>query len=343
MTLKLFFFSRDVRTHNLFRASWHRAAQEGGADVTVVCRGFGFTNAFRAIFKFIFSTGQRRVLFGTSEICLYSLFSIGGDVWVFTGLGRLLLEKDCLARFVRNYLRWLHCGQVLVVLNEQDQEFMREVFGIAPFLINGEGYQFSINGLEHKVLLPQDQLAFAYVGRLLKSKGVDQIVASFARHSLDGWTLMVIGDSDFSNKDSIPLRELKQLAKLSKGKILFTGFQKDVGVLVNAADFLISLSRREGLPFSVLDGIEAGLHIVLSPVPGHLSFSNLPGVTFVEFSGLGIFFDQIARSPSQFLLFDRVQRLAECRQRFGQETVVSQIKHLLFDSSDMAHQQRNRP
>lgn len=337
MASKLYFFSRDARTHNLFRATWHRAAQESGVNTVVVCREFGFKNVLRAVFRFIFSTGQHRVLFGTSEICLYSLFSTKGDVWVFTGLGRLLIEKGFITRFVCGYLRWLHCGQQLVVLNEQDQKFIQEVFDSAPFLINGEGYQFSINSPEYKKMLNTGELAFAYVGRVLKSKGVDQLVASFAKHSLDNWTLMVIGDGDFSNKDSVSLMELDQLAKFSKGKILYTGFQKDVGALINTVDFLISLSRREGLPFSVLDGIEAGLHIVLSPVPGHLSFSDLPGVTFIDSNRLGDFFEQVTRHPSQFLKFDRVQRLAECKLKFSQEAVVKKIKHLLFDSSNMAH------
>lgn len=334
MAAKIFFFSRDVRTHNLFRGSWHRAVQEGGVDAIVICRGFGLKNVFISIFRFIFSTGQCRVLFGTSEICLYSLFSTNGDVWVFTGLGRLLLDEGYLARFVRSYLRSLYRGQRLVVLNEQDQKFMQEVFGRPPFLLNGEGYQFSINSSEHKVSLNQRELTFAYVGRLLKSKGVDQLVTSFAKHSLDSWTLMVIGDSDFSNKDSMSLIDLDRLGKLSKGKILYTGFQKDVGALINSADFLISLSRREGLPFSVLDGIEAGLHIALSPVPGHLSFSDLPGVTFVKPGELGIFFERVAHVPSQFLIFDRVKRIAACRQKFSREAVVEKIKYLLFDPTN---------
>lgn len=334
MADKILFFSRDVRTHNLFRGSWHRAVHEGGADAIVICRGFGLKNIFISIFKFIYSTGQCRVLFGTSEICLYSLFSTNSDVWVFTGLGRLLLDEGYLAQFVRSYLRWLYCGQRVVVLNEQDQKFLQEVFGSRPILLNGEGYQFSVNSTEQKVLLNQGALTFAYVGRLLKSKGIDQIVASFAKHSLDNWTLMVIGDTDFSNKDSMSFVELDRLGKQSKGKILYTGFQSDVGALINSADFLISLSRREGLPFSVLDGIEAGLHIALSPVPGHLSFSNLPGVTFVKPGELGFFFERVARSPSQFLIFDRVKRIAECRQKFSQEVVVEKIKHLLLRSSN---------
>ncbi len=327
MNKNFYFFSRDQRTHSLFRASWHLAAQQCGADTKVVCRGFGWKKALAAVHAFIGASSGPRVIFGTSEICLYAMFSCRKDIWVFTGLGRLLIDGGFVARGVRTLLQWSYRGQQMVVLNEQDGEVIRNSIGCAPTVIEGEGYNFPrlSGGTERSSNL----LTFAYVGRLLKSKGVDKLVDSFARYSKPNWTLMVIGDHDFDNRDSIPMSEFQRLAETSKGRIVFTGFKSDILNILRGVDVVISLSRREGLPFSVLDGIVAGAHVVLTPVPGHLSFRDLEGITFIDPSDLGRFFDSISENPETFFMFDRDQRVAACEARFGQGAVTKSIKSLL--------------
>lgn len=323
---KLWFFSRDERTHRLFRSSWHHAAEACGAAVQVVCRGFGASNAFAALRVFIGASGHRRVIFGTSEVCLYGAFSGKQDIWVFTGLGRLLIGNGLTSRAIRALLRFMYREQMLVVLNEADREVIQRAIGHNPVVLEGEGYRFPPTPMARPA---RQGLTFAYVGRLLKSKGVDQLVASFARHSRPDWTLMLIGDSDFSNRDSVPAEQIRDLTQSSQGKIISTGFRSDVAALLLEVDVLISLSRREGLPFAILDGVAAGAHLVLSPVPGHLSFDGLPGVTFVEPRELGRLFEEISDNTASFLTFDRAARLAMCEQRFGHDAITASIKDLL--------------
>lgn len=323
------FFSRDDRTFRLFRSSWQIAAREHSLGAKVFNRGFGLQNTWRAIRNFVANKRTRRVVFGTSEICLYALFANEKDVFVFTGLGRLLLDDGAVARSVRLFLRWTFTEQTVVVLNPQDQQLIGSLLGIKPTLIDGEGYPFDAS---LPILVPRVgsvSPVFAYVGRLLKSKGVDTLIGEFSHNSLSGWTLLVIGDGDFSNRDSLDPAELQRLALESAGKIEYMGFRKDVRKILKGVDFLISMSRREGLPFSVLDGIDGGAHLILSPVPGHLSFKDVAGVTFVESDQLGQIFKEIASDPIKFLNFDHIARRQSCDRRFGQATIVEAIKRLL--------------
>ena len=69
-------------------------------------------------------------------------------------------------------------------------------------------------------------------------------------------------------------------------------------------------------------------------MPGHLSFDGLPGVTYVEPSNLGIFFEQISNNPTSFLKFDRAARLAVCEQRFGMAETIVSIKALLSELTE---------
>jgi len=334
MTNRIYFFSRDERTHLLFRSSWHLAAERNRFEVTVVCRGFGLRRLCFSILCFIRGAGVPRVIFGSSEICLYSIFSAQRDVWVFTGLGRLFTGGGIRARAVGRFLRFFYRGQKLVVLNAEDRVALIEAVGGNPFVIEGEGYKFGEAPQEASVI--SRNVKFAYVGRLLKSKGVYELLRSFSLYSRIDWSLLVIGDCDFGNRDSLLQEDLLRFAHSSRGRIIFTGFRSDVISLLKSVDVLISLSAREGLPFSILDGIEAGLQLVLSPVPGHLSFKGLDGVTFVEPRELPVFFVSLSNDALSLNAFDRNIRLAACVARFGLEAVTTAIENLLFKPNDVA-------
>lgn len=319
---KLYLFSRDERTHTLFRASWHLAANQCGYNVRVICRGFGWWNVLVSISLFIANFRSRRIVFGTSEILLYSFFSRSNDFWVFTGLGRLLTDEGVVSYIVCMLFRLMYKNQVLIVLNDEDRLFINRLLGAMPLMIDGEGYVFTSPILEKKV---KTELTFAYVGRLLKSKGVEQLLANFARYSKADWNLLLIGDNDFSNKDAIPYDCIKYFSSISMGKIVATGFIRDVHTYLREVDVLVSLSHREGLPFSILDGIVSGAYVLLSPVPGHLSFAGLPGVTFIEPSELHIFLKNTSKNIESLLTFDRAERLDICERKFGQKTIVDSI------------------
>jgi glycosyltransferase involved in cell wall biosynthesis len=320
-------FSRDKRTHDLFRSSWVRAAIDCGYDVNIFCRGFAFGNIVRSVFKFICCVRHKRVIFGTSEICLYSLFSNKKDMWVFTGLGRLLTNEGVFNYIISKILQYFYRGQILVVLNSHDQIFVEDLLGTKPHLIEGEGYNFRTCIRPYKN--NYSNFTFAYVGRLLKSKGVDKLVASFAEHSPKEWSLLLFGDNDFFNSDSVNIDEMNEVILKSKGDIKIMGFRDNVRDLLVGIDFLISLSSREGLPFSILDGLNEGACLILSRVPGNLSFEGLPGVHFVEPEMLGTIFENISEKPEFFLEFDRNCRLAISELRFGHQAITASISTLL--------------
>jgi glycosyltransferase involved in cell wall biosynthesis len=329
LEINLYFFSRDTRTHALFRKCWHLAAENLTLNVIVVNRNFGIRNGFISIINFFQSSRGQRVIFGTSEICLYSFFSKKNDIWVFTGLGRLLTNNNLIAIFIRWYLSLCYSGQLTIVLNEHDKIFIGDILRSSPILLNGEGYFFDGYNFSHYDKVAQDGITFAYVGRLLKSKGVDEVLNNFSKYSRADWKLLLIGDSDFGNVDAISQDDLNRYSDVSLGDIVFTGFRSDVRDILRSVDVLISLSQREGLPFSILDGINAGTYLALSAVPGHLSFSGLPGVTILESGCTGQFFDEIALDPDIFLQFNRVDRLNLCIKKFGHTNIVKDIERLL--------------
>ena len=162
-------FSRDKRSSDLFRRTWMNAFARQHITVKAVNRGYGLVFAFTAALKFIRAKNSIRVVFGTSEILLYSLFSKKSDVWVFTGMGRLFLRKNYVYVIVKNMFHILYRSQTIIVLNVDDQVFLEQKMGFKSYVLPGEGYAF---GPEMPFLAKTDDITstktVAYVGRLLR-------------------------------------------------------------------------------------------------------------------------------------------------------------------------------
>ena len=205
------------------------------------------------------------------------------------------------------------------------------LIGCIPIIINGEGYKFNEPFTQNNLVNERQKIKFAYVGRLLKSKGVDRLLKLFSVYCGDRWEITLIGDRDFNNADSIDAEDMLNYSRLKEGQIKFLGFQRDVAAHLRQATVYISLSDREGIPFGVLDAINAGLFIILSSVPGHVEFSGLPGVIIVE-NDLNTVLNEIIRGAIDVNNFDRLKRLNICKDRFGIDSISVAISSNIFNN-----------
>jgi glycosyltransferase involved in cell wall biosynthesis len=321
---KIVLFSRDDRSFKLFRKSWIKAIIESRISYSVVNRGFGFLKAWIALINFHREYKSIRIIFGASEICFYSSLSSKDDIWVFTGVGRLLQYRGKVQKLATLFLKCAYRQQKICALNPQDVVYLESIFPAKVILINGEGFDFN-NTSPIKKNKPST-FVIAYVGRLLKSKGVDRLVEAFIRLPHLDCELRLIGDFDFSNSDAISAEWLAEMQSMSNNKINYYGFVNNVRGLLKEVDIYVSLSDREGLPFSVLEAIEAGCFIVLSPVPGHLSFKGLHGIIFDESKDLHTILEDVLTQPTKYFNFDSSDRLKICNTRFGTQSIVAEIK-----------------
>jgi glycosyltransferase involved in cell wall biosynthesis len=276
--MKVCLVSRDYRTFKLFRKTWLCALSDLNWNVLTYNRKED-GNFLLFLLKMFF---VKKIIFGTSEILLMSLLSRRRDVWVFTGMGRLLDgSKPFVSKSILFYLRCIYRGQRVIVLNLDDYRQMFRVFGSNVFKLSGEGYYFkgpviSLNHSSNK--LSNGVINFAYVGRLLNSKGVDTLLSVFKEVSnIHGVRLHLFGDFDFGNSDSVDISPYEEISSIT-----FHGFVDDLSMYLSRVDCVISLSHREGLPFSILDALNFGCSVILSDVPGHREFKNYDGIYFCE-------------------------------------------------------------
>ena len=115
---------------------------------------------------------------------------------------------------------------------------------------------------------------FIVLGHLIKRKNNTCIVNLFDKYFANNkGTLLFVGEGD----------EKEYLKSLTNKKnIQFLGRVDNPEYYLQQADIIISNSKTEGLPNSILEGISCGLPAVLSNIPSHLEIKEkMPNEVFI--------------------------------------------------------------
>jgi len=105
------------------------------------------------------------------------------------------------------------------------------------------------------------------VGRLVKDKGINELIAAFIElgKEFKHTTLLLVGGFE---KELDPLLPETVSAIESNPKIISVGWQNDVRPFFAASDFLVFPSYREGFPNAVLQATAMGLPSIVSDING---------------------------------------------------------------------------
>lgn len=193
-----------------------------------------------------------------------------------TGLGTLFIGSGSartriVATLARPVLRFVLRGPRSLTLfqNADDRDLLVDRGLVDPTrtrLIRGSGVD-----VDHFAVLPEPPeppVTLAYVGRLIADKGVRELVAAYRdlrERGLDV-RLLIAGSPDPDNPTSIPLDELESWRR-TEG-IEAPGDVDDVRTVWARAHVAVLLSRREGLPKSLLEAAAVGRAMAASDVPG---------------------------------------------------------------------------
>lgn len=117
--------------------------------------------------------------------------------------------------------------------------------------------------------LPESVFLTVTVGRLVKRKGLDQLLLAFARPECAGFHLVVVG----AGPELEPLRA--QAASLGiAGRVRFTGRVEEERKwqIMQACDAYVSATLHEGFGLVYLEGMAAGLPVVTPDHGGQVDF-----------------------------------------------------------------------
>ncbi|KAA3623832.1 MAG: glycosyltransferase family 1 protein [Flavobacterium sp.] len=111
------------------------------------------------------------------------------------------------------------------------------------------------------------ELVFIFVGRLVKDKGLDELVAAFKllQQANDHCTLLLVGPYE---DDLDPVSEHTRKEIETNSKIICTGYQQDIRIYLAISDIFVFPSYREGFPNVVMQAGAMELPAIVSNING---------------------------------------------------------------------------
>ncbi len=142
----------------------------------------------------------------------------------------------------------------------------RNYHGNLRFLGNGVDEEW-FTGPEVASRLPHAPLRLVYVGRLVREKGVLELLEAVAR--VPDLELTIIGDALASDRDAVTA-EARDLAARSPGRVHFVGMlaRQDVRAVLRRHDCFVLPSWREGVPRSMIEAMASGLPVIGTDIRG---------------------------------------------------------------------------
>lgn len=132
-----------------------------------------------------------------------------------------------------------------------------------PTLFTEESKTF----FRRKLGIPQNHFVFIFVGRLVKDKGINELVAAFLNlaNSNSKVSLLLVGPFESSLDPLLP-ETLSQIEHHQR--IYSVGYQNDVRSYFSISDALVFPSYREGFPNVVMQAGAMGLPAIVTDING---------------------------------------------------------------------------
>ena len=207
---------------------------------------------------------------------LASLFYKNTKVFItFTGLGYIFIRKNLISKILRFFLKIFFFSvsrirrAVAIVQNKDDYRFFLKNYFFKKnsiFLVRGSGIDLKYfkKVTEHK----SKKVFICYVGRIIEDKGINFLIEGFklAKKKNNNLCLLLAGKVDNENPTSLHKEEL--MKTLNSPDIKYMGNVENVRKLLSKAHIGVLLSKREGLPMSLMEAAALGKPIIATDVPG---------------------------------------------------------------------------
>lgn len=173
--------------------------------------------------------------------------------------------------------KWLHKKMALITGNSQailkqllaegvEEKNLRLIYNG----VNLEAFRHILpkDKVREKLQIPPDALVFIMVANLIPYKGHQDLLMAFAEiqaHIPKPWYLLCVGRDDGIGQ---ALKTQAEQLKLHEN-ILWLGSRNDIPDLLSASDIGLLCSHEEGFSNAILEGMAAGLPMVVTDVGGN--------------------------------------------------------------------------
>lgn len=181
-----------------------------------------------------------------------------------TGMGSLFIGGRYKKKIYLQILRSALLSSDVFVQNKTDYKIFSKLVTQKTRVVPGSGVRKpdTVNSKSRS-----DLFRFGFVGRIVESKRVDLLLnayASLPTEYVEKSSMNIYGAFDPSSQERSGFNET-----LERGRnIYYRGWQAEKHKIYDEIDVNILLSKREGLPRSLVEGFSYGVPAIVSNVPG---------------------------------------------------------------------------
>lgn len=121
--------------------------------------------------------------------------------------------------------------------------------------------RYDREAIRQQLGLASDEYVFIFVGRLVKEKGIEELLEAFQRTTGGNATLLVVGDQVKGDRDHSSVRK-------DQSNIQYLGLREDIPELLAASDCFVLPSYREGMPRSIIEAMAMKLPVITTNIRG---------------------------------------------------------------------------
>lgn len=130
----------------------------------------------------------------------------------------------------------------------------------------------NINALEIQKLyeefrLSREDIVVTFIGRLIREKGVIELLEAFSKIDIENIRLLIVGDIDQGCRDQKTKNLMISKYKENKN-IIFTGFRSDINNILYTTDIFCLPSYREGMPRTIIEAMSMECAVIATDIRG---------------------------------------------------------------------------
>src|SRR5699024_3332467 len=123
-----------------------------------------------------------------------------------------------------------------------------------------------IDNYKKEFNIQENDVVVSFIGRLVREKGIIDLLEGFNQIEQKNIKLLVIGDTGSSERDQQASSFLEEYR--SNQNIIFTGFRPDISELLAISQVFCLPSYREGMPRSIIEAMAMECAIVATNIRG---------------------------------------------------------------------------
>ncbi|MDA9370995.1 glycosyltransferase family 4 protein [Gammaproteobacteria bacterium] len=216
----------------------------------------------------VFNFTIKNNIYGAVASKILGLYTINN----ISGLGTAFIREGLLNKFIKAlYKITMPLADKIYCQNIEDYNAIKDLLNLSAqkiSLLPGSGVNPARFHPSLKVAEPKRIFTFVFIGRMLRDKGLEELVRAVKLVNSETITckLVLCGIVDHLNQSAIPLHQIEGWGE--EPDISWIGSTDKAENVLAQSDCLVLPSYREGMPKTILEACSMEIPVIASNVPG---------------------------------------------------------------------------